>query len=210
MKTLLQLSLTLIILITTRTVSVGQTVFETASTDDNFLIESWWVKPLDPEYKFTLFNLNTAEYNYELEEAILMSYSIISYNAFKGFGPALGTRILPNKLVALGGIQYTFYREKFFVTANFTSEIKDKPDFEFFSIIQYRPKITNKLKGFFQGQFSFNFNSDIHLLSFQQLRLGADLGLAQTGLAVNQFQFGSNWDYDFQPGLFLRFEFNNL
>jgi len=207
MKAFTRLLLTVIILLVVRTVLVGQTVFETTSTNDNFLMESWWVKPFDSAYKFSLFNLNTAEYNYESEESLLMSYSIVSYNAFKGFGPALGTRILSNKLVSLGGIQYTFYTEKFFVTANFTSEIIDNPDFELYSIVQYRPQITEKLKGFFQGQLSFNFNSDVHLLSFQQLRLGADLGLVQTGLAANLFQLGSDWDQDFQPGLFVRFEF---
>ncbi len=207
MNTLFKLSITGILLLTKCTISIAQNVFETASTKDNFLIESWWVKPFDLEYKFTIFNLSAAEYNYESGQVGFMSYSILNYNVIKGFGPAIGTRLLPDKLVPLGGLQYSFYREKFFLTANFTSEFKAQPDFELFSIIQYRPPITEKLKGFFQGQFSFNFNPDGHLISFQQLRLGADFGLVQSGLAINQFQAGSEWAYDIQAGLFLRFEF---
>lgn len=207
MKVFYSILLACFIIIFFKSYSFGQTVIEAASTDENFFLEMWWVKSFDPEYKLTLFNLNTAEYNYDLEESILMSYSVVSYDAFKGFGPAVGTRVLSDRLVALGGLQYNLYNEKFFVTANFTSEFKGNPDFELFSIIQYRPKFGKKIKGFLQGQLSLNFNADMHLLSFQQLRLGTDFGLIQTGLALNQLQSGADWEYDFQPGLFLRLEF---
>ena len=207
MKVIYSIALAWLIVVFFTSYSFGQTVFEAASTDENFFVETWWVKPFDPEYKWTLFNLNTAEYNYDLEESILMSYSVVSYDAFKGFGPAVGTRALSDRLVALGGLQYNLYNEKFFVTANFTSEFKGNPDFELFSIIQYRPEFSENIKGFFQGQLSFNFNADAHLLSFQQLRLGTDFGLIQTGVALNQLQSGEDWEYDFQPGLFLRLEF---
>ena len=185
----------------------AQEVIETSVGEEFFHVETWITKPLDKDYKLTLFNLNTAEHNLERDQTAFMSYTIVSYDLFKGFGPTLGTRILKDRVVALGGPQYTYYRESFFVTANFTSEFKSDPDFEFFSIIQGRPKITSKLNGFLQGQFSFNFNPDGHLISFQQLRLGADFGLVQSGLAINQFQAGSEWAYDIQAGLFLRFEF---
>ena len=207
MKVTYRITLALFVLAFSWSYSFSQTIFETASTDENFLAETWWVKPFDPGYTFTLFNLNTAEYNYDLEESLLMSYSVVSFNAFKGFGPAIGKRILPGELAALGGLQYTFYREELFVTANLTSELKEDPDFELFAIVQYRPKFGEKINGFFQGQFSSNFNSDVHLFSFQQLRLGADLGLVQTGVALNLFQSGPEWDDDLQPGLFLRLEF---
>ncbi|WKN41499.1 hypothetical protein [Tunicatimonas pelagia] len=185
----------------------GQTVLETAATDENLIVETWWIKPFDDEYKLSLFSLNTAEYNYDSEESIFMSYSLLNYNLFKNWGPAVGTRLLPDRAVALSGVQYSFYREEFFVTANVTSEIKRSPDFEVFSIVQYRPRFSEKVKGFFQGQFSFNFNAETHLFSFQQFRLGGDFGLIQTGIALNNFQFENDWEYDFQPGLFFRLEF---
>ena len=185
----------------------AQNVIEAYLGEDFFNLETWLTKSFDKEYRISLFNLNTAEHNFDAEETTFMSYSIVSYNWLKGFGPAVGTRLLKDRWVALGGPQYTYYTEKFFVTANFTSEFKSNPDFEFFSIIQFRPQITQKIDGFLQGQFSFNFNSEEHLLSFQYVRLGADLGTVQAGLAFNQFQFGSDWEYDLQPGLFLRLEF---
>ena len=185
----------------------AQTVLESTATNETFIMETWWTKPIDKEYKFVLFNLNTAEYKFDLEEATFMSYSILNVDLFKGFGPVAGTRVLKDRVVGLGGIQYTYFREKVFITANFTSELKKNPDFEFFSLAQYRPEITEKTKGFIQGQFSFNFNSQAHIFSFQQLRLGVDLGLIQTGFALNQFQFERDWLYNIQPGLFLRLEF---
>ena len=185
----------------------AQTVLESTVTDETFIMETWWTKPIDKEYKFVLFNLNTAEYNFDLKEATFMSYSILNIDLFKGFGPVAGIRVLKDRVVGLGGLQYTYFREKLFITANFTSELKNNPDFEFFSLLQYRPQITEKIKGFIQGQFSLNFNSQNHIFSFQQLRLGADLGLIQTGFALNQFQFGQDWHYDIQPGFFLRLVF---
>lgn len=187
--------------------SKAQTVVETAVTDDNLIFETWLAKPFDKAYKFVLFNLNTAEYNFHTEETNFMSYTIVSYDWKKGFGPALGTRLLKDRAVGLGGVQYTFHSEKFFITANFTSEIKSNPDFELFSIVQYRPNLSEKIKGVFQGQFSFNINTEEHLFSFQQLRLGTDLEPVQAGFGLNQFQFGPDWEYDIQPGLFFRLEF---
>ena len=185
----------------------AQTVLESTVTDETFIMETWWTKSIDKEYKFVLFNLNTAEYNFNLKEATFMSYSILNIDLFKGFGPVVGTRVLKDRVVGLGGFQYTHFREGIFITANFTSELRGNPDFELFSLIQYRPQITEKIKGFTQGQISFNFNSQSHIFSFQQLRLGVDLGLIQTGFALNQFQFGQDWLYNIQPGFFLRLEF---
>ncbi len=187
--------------------SRAQDVIELSAGDEFFNVETWITKPLDKDYRYTIFSLNTAEHNREPDQTLFMSYTILSYNWWKGFGPTVGTRLLSDRFVALGGPQYTYYRERFFVTANFTSEFRSNPDFEFFSIVQGRPKITQKLEGFLQGQFSFNFNSDQHLLSFQYVRIGADLGMVQTGVAFNQFQFGDSWEYDLQPGVFLRLEF---
>ncbi|MBV6647484.1 MAG: hypothetical protein KI790_18645 [Cyclobacteriaceae bacterium] len=185
----------------------AQDVIESSIGEEFFNVETWITKPLTKDYKLSIFSLNTAERNLDLDQTNFMSYTIVSYDLFKGFGPTVGTRILKDRVVALGGPQYTYYSERFLFTANFTSEFKSSPDFEFFSILQGRPKLNEKLDGFLQGQFSFNFNSDQHLLSFQYLRIGADLGMIQTGLAFNQFQFGEDWDYDIQPGLFLRLEF---
>lgn len=187
--------------------SNAQDVIEASAGEKFFNIETWITKPLDKEYRYTIFSLNTAEHDRELDQTLFMSYTILSYNWWKGVGPTVGTRLLSNRVVALGGPQYTFYRERFFATANFTSEFRSNPDFEFFSIIQGRPKLSEKVNGFLQGQFSFNFNSDEHLLSFQYVRVGADLGVVQTGFALNQFQFGENWDYEIRPGIFLRLAF---
>jgi len=185
----------------------AQTVLESTLTDKQFIFETWWTKPLDSAYKFVLFNLNTAEYRFDTDQTIFLSYSILSYDLWKGLGPAIGSRIVQDKVVGLGGVQYTYYRKKGFITANFTSELKDNPDFELFSIVQYRPRLSEKLNAFLQGQFSFNFNADEHIFSFQQFRFGVDVGTMQTGLAINHLQFGSEWEYEFQLGGFFRLNF---
>lgn len=103
----------LLIAITCIRTANGQDVIE-ASIGEEFLnVETWITKPLDKDYKWNIFSLNTAERNLELDQTNFMSYTIVSYDLFKGFGPTVGTRILKDRVVALGGPQYTFYSERF-------------------------------------------------------------------------------------------------
>ncbi|MEL7119750.1 MAG: hypothetical protein AAFO07_09925 [Bacteroidota bacterium] len=195
------------LLITFTQVGNTQTVLESSLTDDRFTVETWWTKPIDKQYKFVLFNLNTAEYLFDLDQSQFMSYSVLNIDVWKGLGPVIGTRILQDKVAGLVGIQYTFFSQTVFITTNFTTETKSNPDFEFYTLAQYRPKLSRLLNGFIQTQLSFNFNANQHLFSFQQIRLGPDFKTYQFGLAINQFQLGSNWENEVHPGIFFRLEF---
>lgn len=186
----------------------AQNNIEILTTPEALEVEASIFKPLDSAYKFSVFNLNQADYNYNTKQTTFMTYAIVSYDAYKGFGPTVGARLIRNeflnKAVALGGVQYTMANEKFFMTTVFTSEFRSKPDFEFFVTTQYMPKLTEKFVGYFEFQTSFNFNTSAHLFSFQKFRLGGYFKKFQAGFSLDNYQFGKNWEFDFQPGVFLQ------
>ena len=184
----------------------SQFVVEPFVGDDNIVIESWFFKTIDEKGKFNVFNLNEAIYDFDTETTSFLSYAVFGYDLKKGFGPALGWRFTEPDGAALGGVQYAYYQENFFITANLTSEFRKNPNIELYSIIQYRKKINDKLAAFSQLQFSTIFRDESHNFSFQRLRLGVDFGKFQTGLGLNQTQFGRNFDYSADPGIFLRME----
>lgn len=188
--------------------SIAQNNLEILTTPEAIEVEASIFKPLDKFYKFTLFNLNQADYDYKTRKTSFMTYAIVSYDMYKGFGPTIGARFLRNefidKAVALGGIQYTMAKRNFFIASVFTTEFISKPDYEFFITAQYNPKLNERLTGYFEFQTSFNFNAQAHLFSFQKFRLGLDFKKYQAGFSLDNYQFGKDWEYDFQPGVFVQ------
>ena len=186
--------------------SLAQTTMEVFSSDDTLILEAWWFKTLEVNPKFNFFSINEAIHNYDLETTQYMSYTIAGYEIAKGFGPVLGARFLQNRASGLAGVQYAKYSPVFFITTNFTSEIRNNPFFEWYMLLQYRPKFNEKLKLFTQFQNAINFSSEGHDFSFQRLRIGLDFGFLQGGLAINTTQLGKDWVFDTEPGVFLRME----
>ncbi|WP_422083656.1 hypothetical protein [Ulvibacterium sp.] len=187
--------------------STAQTTIETFAGTDELIIEAWFFKPLSRDYKFTIFSLNDAVIEYDTEEAEFVSYTIIGYDVWKGFGPVSGGRVFDGRASALAGIQWANTGERFLITTNITTEIRDAPFYEWYLLAQYRFPLNEKLNFFGQLQNSTNFNSDSHLFTFQRLRVGAGLKKFQFGLGLNTYQFGNGWDFEIDPGVFLRLEF---
>ncbi|WP_299364046.1 hypothetical protein [Winogradskyella sp.] len=189
-------------------ISYGQTSIETFSSEDNFIVEAWWYKVIEANPKFNVFSLNEAIHNYGIEETFFMNYTIVGYEISKGFGPVAGARFLSDRVSGLAGIQYAYYTPIFFITTNITGELRSNPLFEWYTLLQYRPKLTEKLKLFAQFQNAMNFDESGNDFSLQRLRVGLDFKWLQAGFALNTTQTGKDWDFDAEPGLFLRLELN--
>ena len=186
--------------------SHAQFVVEPFVSADEFILESWYFNTIDKHKRVSIFNLNEAKYNFDSEQSALLSYGLVGYDLFKGFGPVAGWRINQYAAAALAGIQYGFYRKSFLAFTTVNVELKDNPNYEFYALLQFRPQLTEKLKGFSQFQISKNFNSEDHTFSLYRLRLGLDLGQFQTGLGIEQTLAGSDWDHTIAPGIFFRME----
>ncbi|MGD1840987.1 MAG: hypothetical protein ACFB0B_08845 [Thermonemataceae bacterium] len=185
----------------------SQTTLETFAATEEMVVESWFFKPLTDDYKFSIFSLNDVVVDYETEGSEFVSYTILGYDVWKGFGPVVGGRIFDGRASALAGIQWVKAGEQLLISTNITTELRDNPFYEFYLLAQYRFPISKKLNFFSQFQNSTNFNNDAHSLSFQRTRVGLSLQKLQFGLGINTYQFGEEGDFESDPGLFVRLEF---
>ena len=188
-------------------VSSAQTTIETFAGTDEMVVETWFFKPITEDYKFSIFSLNDVVVDYETEDSEFVSYTVLGYDVWKGFGPVVGGRIFDGRASALAGVQWAKAGEQFFITTNVTTELRDNPFYEFYLLAQYRFPINETLDFFSQFQNSTNFNSDSHDLSFQRARVGLSWNKFQFGIGLNTYQFGENWDFESDPGFFLRLDF---
>ncbi|MEO1012206.1 MAG: hypothetical protein AAFX53_12925 [Bacteroidota bacterium] len=187
--------------------SHAQTTLETFAGLDEMVIESWFFKPLTSDYAFNIFSLNDVIIDYDTEETAFVSYTVLGYDAWKGLGPVVGSRVFEGRASALAGVQWAKTGEGFFITTNFTTEIRDNPLYEWYLLAQYRFPINDKMGFFSQFQNSLNFNGDGHLFTFQRLRIGLSWDTLQAGLGLNTYQNGEDWDFESDPGFFIRLEF---
>lgn len=186
--------------------SKAQFVLEPFVSEESLILESWYFNTIDESQRLSIFNLNEAKYTFETNESSVFSYGIMGYNLAGGFGPMAGWRVTNYSAAALAGLQYGFYRENFLAYVVLNSELKQNPNMEFYTLIQYRPKLTEKLKGFSQLQTSTNFTADGHAFSLYRLRLGVDFGKIQTGIGLEHTMAGPEWERATGPGFFVRLE----
>lgn len=185
----------------------AQTTFETFGGTEEMVIEAWFFKGLTDDYKLNVFSLNEVVHDYDSDQNTFLSYTVFGYDVWKGFGPLLGTRIMEGRTSGLAGIQYGKGGERFFITTNLATEIRDDPFFEWYILTQYRFPINDHLSFFGQFQNSTNFNDEAHDFSLQRLRIGLSWQKFQFGLGLNTYQLGADWTFESTPGGFLRLEF---
>ncbi|MEM6380808.1 MAG: hypothetical protein AAF705_21700 [Bacteroidota bacterium] len=188
-------------------IGYAQTTIEAFAATEEMVVEGWFFKPLTEDYRFSIFSLNDVVVDYETEGAEFVSYTVLGYDVWKGFGPVVGGRIFDGRASAVAGIQWAKVGEQFLINTNVTTELRDNPFYEFYLLAQYRFPISKKLNFFSQFQNSTNFNNEAHSFSFQRTRVGLSLQKFQFGLGINTYQLGENGDFDNDPGLFVRLEF---
>ena len=184
----------------------AQFVVEPFVSNDNLILESWYFNTIDESKRFSIFSLNEAKYDFDTKQSSVLSYGIIGFDLKKGFGPMAGWRISQYSAAALAGLQYGYYRKNFLAYITLNAELKDDPNLELYTLLQFRKQLSTKLKGFSQLQISKNFTTDAHVFSLYRLRIGTDFGKIQTGVGLEQTMMGEDWEYDITPGLFIRLE----
>ncbi len=174
--------------------------------------QSITIKPLDAHHKWDFFNLAVFDSHYSdddkiFNESVIQSY--VAYNIVNGFGIGMGGVF--NSAVGASAhavTQFVKGGKDYLVVIFSAAHIKKNPDFEIFSQIQYRPRLSETTSLFTQALLlasSKEFKS--HNRSFVQLRLGLDnnKGL-QCGLAYGYNEYGPFRESKGTIGLFLRTE----
>lgn len=136
----------------------------------------------------------------------------ISYNheKLKGFAPVFVGQIFNSGVFPKAGIQYAHLTPEWTVFTWAVCETLRQPVVDYFLLVRYTPKLSDKLHLFSQLE-SFNAfptEQDAMLTFVQRLRLGLKSGPIQFGLAFDFTQIGNgSFTYTTNSGGFLRYEF---
>lgn len=163
------------------------------------------------------FNRERILVNYEMTDStnlpFFASVNAVSYNAkrLKGFAPVVVGQLTTGGVAGKAGVQFARVRSNFTFFTWAVSELSEDPSFDYFLLLRYKPKLTDRWNGFLQGE-SFNVfpSTGANLQFYQRCRFGLDRHAWQFGFALDMSQIGRNGAFtsSVHPGVFLRHEFN--
>jgi hypothetical protein len=154
------------------------------------------------------FHLNTLTMDYDEETSNdlalqnLLTFDVVknlqitggaSYATQPGFKPTMG-------------LQYVLATKDFFLLLSPRVNIAADPGLSIFTLVRYRPRLTEKSDLFLGAQLLNIFDTKSHIKSYQWLRAGLEIKGTQFGLAFNLDEFGPAPRIQFSAGLFVRRE----
>jgi len=154
-----------------------------------------------------LFHLNTVQFGMKDEKYnsfILQDQLYIE--TFKNLRLAGGVVYSPGGFNATAGLQYIYGGRKFFFLFAPRIDIERDPSYDIFTIIQYKPQISEKVKLFTRIQTLNLFHSGDNIKSYQWMRLGLEIKGMQFGLGLNLDEYGPNPSVETSVGVFIRKE----
>lgn len=154
------------------------------------------------------FHLNTLtmDYNEEASNDLFLQ-NLLTFEVVKnlritgGASYAVQPGIKPTM-----GLQYVLATKDFFLLLSPRVNIAAEPALSIFTLLRYRPKLTEKSNLFLGAQLLNIFDAKSHIKSYQWLRVGLEIKGTQFGLAANLDEFGPAPRVQFSAGLFVRRE----
>jgi hypothetical protein len=104
------------------------------------------------------------------------------------------------------GLQYVYSGRKFFFLFAPRVNIESDPSYDFMTILQFKPSISDNFKFYSRIQALNVFNSSGNIKSYQWLRIGLEIKGVQFGLAADFDEYGPNPSVTNNLGIFLRKE----
>ena len=166
--------------------------------------------------RWLFFNRNRASIDYRMTKTTFLPQfgftEAISYNheKLKGFAPVLVGQVLSWGVYPKAGIQYAHISKNMTVFTWLVCETLEKPDLDYFLLLRYTPKLSEKINLFTQVESvnAFPTVSTDNYSFTQRLRLG---------LSIKSYQFGAGADFNqtgnstfaktYNVGCFIRHEF---
>ena len=169
-------------------------------------------KHFTPSSKFSFLSVTSFEstYNNDINSLDFINNSQVGYEIYKGFGIATGLSV--NRVAGLTpivGLEYVFANKEILLVLIPTYHLSKTKNIEGLALIEYKPKLTEKLNLYSRLQTLYNLNSreNHHERSYMQFRLGMGIGNYQFGLATNLDYYGAMKVFRDNYGLFLRHNF---
>ena len=119
----------------------------------------------------------------------------LTYTLTKGLNAEAGFFLNPvDGIRPSVGLVYSYFNKDWFVLANPRMDVAKNPNTELFGIIEYQPKLNEKLSLYtkFQGLYTQTLGLDAHARSYVKLRAGLTLKEFSFGLAGNFEFYGSD------------------
>ena len=166
-----------------------------------------WLKPLDDQYRWTIFSRSRATVDYD-ENSNLFTGAYLNYTTKAGLGATILGRISSGASGSDAGVHYFKKSEKIMFYGLLSVELDSRLAYSWFSIFHYTPELNDKWKLYSSLELFTNFRSGKHVASVQRMRVGLDRQGYQFGLALNLSGFGADYEFtDENPGVFLRKQF---
>lgn len=194
--------------------SYAQFVGEIFSSRGYTSHEFWGQLAFSDSSRFSFFSYNLFRIGHSPDfQNQLFNYSAIDYALNENFGLALGGFVTQEGFSPVAAVSFTKVTDTWLVSLFPNVELRSSPNMDIFGFIQFRPKLTDKLKLFTQVIANSNFNFRSHNFSEQAARVGLDYRTFQFGFGIDTSQFTTeesgirqtSWSQAF--GLFVRKEF---
>jgi hypothetical protein len=169
-------------------------------------------KHFEPASKFSFLSVTSFEstYNNDINNLDFINNSLVGYEIYKGFGIAAGLSVnRVSGLAPIVALEYVFANKEILLVITPTYHLSKSKNAEILALIEYKPRLTDKIKLYSRFQTLYNHNSDEnhHERSYIQFRLGLGMGNYQFGLATNLDYYGPTKVSKDNYGLFLRHNF---
>jgi hypothetical protein len=169
-------------------------------------------KHFSPVSKFSFLSVTSFEstYSNDINNLDFINNSQISYEIYKGLGIATGLSV--NRVAGLTpivGLDYVFVNKEILLVLTPTYHLSKSKNLEGLALIEYKPKLTEKINLYSRIQTLYNQNLETnqHERSYIQFRIGVGISNFQFGLATNFDYYGSAKIFKDNYGIFLRFNF---
>ncbi len=173
----------------------------------NFL----WVKNIGEKGRVTLFNFTSFNVNYENKDYnSSLIYQTAIYNLTKNWGIAAGGMYTGGEFVPQLALSYQHQTGSLYFNVfpgALYSPSARQVNYSIFGLLFFTPKLNATWKLFNQLTIEPMFSARAHVYSYQQVRTGLDYrGWVQFGLGVNLEQFGPEFLFRHNVGIFIRRE----
>jgi hypothetical protein len=217
LKTLdMKKSITTIVLSLLSIVLLSQTMpVELSVGNRNFLYQHTIKWKLEKDSRFGFMHIANVQTWYDMHKAKagnadeVMNQGYISFELLKSvsvLGGFFYTDVTGIRSTA--ALQFVKKKSDWIFMLTPRVDIMKRGSREIFTLFEYRPELTRKLKLYTRLQVMLNHGPSHFNRGYQRLRIGIDLNKLQFGFAQNLDQFGADLSMRSNTGVFLRKEFH--
>jgi hypothetical protein len=157
--------------------------------------------------KLGFFHINTIQVDYRVKvKNDFMMQDLLYFEPIKHFRITGGAFYGQPGFIPTVGLQYVKGGKDLFIIIAPRINLQKDLKYDLFSILQYTPKLNDKIKLYSRLQFLNLFSSSTNIKSYQWIRVGMEINEIQFGLAADFNEFGPHPKVTHNFGLFIRKE----